>query len=266
MIYLSHLIPDQEMSELFLTYPVGLETIEFSIASCLNHFTDTLHEYSRRIEQMNPATVSVHGPFLDLNPASYDSIIRAATRERFEQAYAAARALNATKIIYHSCFIPQINYYEGWIEQAVPFWKKFLDDKPTDITICMENVFDVFPSYIKEVIQQVNHPTFGVCFDLGHAHAFSDVPVTQWIDELGPLIRHIHIHDNDGTKDSHLAIGNGTIPWDCVTDALQKKYPTADFTIENNSREDFIQSLEFLIKNIFTETDDRQPDVPTPVR
>ena len=158
MIYLSHLIPDQEMSELFLTYPVGLETIEFSIASCLNHFTDTLHEYSRRIEQMNPAAVSVHGPFLDLNPASYDSIIRAATRERFEQAYAAARALNATKIIYHSCFIPQINYYEGWIEQAVPFWKKFLDDKPTDITICMENVFDGFPSYIKKVIQQVNHP------------------------------------------------------------------------------------------------------------
>lgn len=245
MIYLSHLIPDQELAELFRSDPTGLETIEFSIASCLDDFTDTLRQYSKRIEQMHPAALSVHGPFLDLNPASYDSCIQAVTRKRFEQAYAAAKALNAKKIIYHSCFVPQINYYEGWVEQAVPFWKSFLDNKPDDITICMENVFDGFPGYIKEVIQQVDHPAFGICLDLGHAHAFSSIPVTQWVEELGPSIRHIHIHDNDGTKDSHLAIGDGTIAWDCVTDALQKKCPTADFTIENNSREDFITSLSF---------------------
>ena len=245
MIYLSHLIPDQELAELFRADPTGLETIEFSIASCLDDFTDTLRQYSKRIEQMHPAALSVHGPFLDLNPASYDSCIQAVTRKRFEQAYAAAKALNAQKIIYHSCFVPQINYYEGWVEQAVPFWKSFLDNKPDDITICMENVFDGFPVYIKEVIRQVDHPAFGICLDLGHAHAFSSIPVTQWVEELGSAIRHIHIHDNDGTKDSHLAIGDGTIAWDCVTDALQKKCPTADFTIENNSREDFITSLNF---------------------
>ena len=245
MIYLSHLIPDQELAELFRADPTGLETIEFSIASCLDDFTDTLRQYSKRIEQMHPAALSVHGPFLDLNPASYDSCIQAVTRKRFEQAYHAAKALNATKIIYHSCFVPQINYYEGWVEQAVPFWKSFLDNKPDDITICMENVFDGFPVYIKEVIRQVDHPAFGICLDLGHAHAFSSIPVTQWVEELGSSIRHIHIHDNDGTKDSHLAIGDGTIAWDCVTDALQKKCPTADFTIENNSREDFITSLNF---------------------
>lgn len=245
MIYLSHLIPDQELAELFRADPTGLETIEFSIASCLDDFTDTLRQYSKRIEQMHPAALSVHGPFLDLNPASYDSCIQAVTRKRFEQAYAAAKALNAQKIIYHSCFVPQINYYEGWVEQAVPFWKSFLDNKPDDITICMENVFDGFPGYIKEVIRQVDHPAFGICLDLGHAHAFSSIPVTQWVEELGSSIRHIHIHDNDGTKDSHLAIGDGTIAWDCVTDALQKKCPTADFTIENNSREDFITSLNF---------------------
>lgn len=245
MIYLSHLISDLEMSELFHTYPVGLETIEFSIASCLDDFTDTLRHYNKRIEQLNPAALSVHGPFLDLNPASYDSCIQAVTRERFEQAYAAAKALNATKIIYHSCFVPQINYYEGWVKQTVPFWKSFLEDKPDNISICMENVFDGFPSYIKEVIQQVDHPAFGICLDLGHAHAFSSIPVTQWVEELGSYIRHIHIHDNNGTKDSHLAIGDGTIPWASVTDALQKKCPAADFTIENTNRDDFIKSLNF---------------------
>ena len=245
MIYLSHLIPDQELAELFRTYSAGVETIEFSIGFCLDDFTDTLRQYSKRIEQMNPAALSVHGPFLDLNPASYDSRIQAVTRERFEQAYAAAKALNATKIIYHSCFVPQINYYEGWVEQAVPFWKSFLDNKPDDITICMENVFDGFPNYLKEVIQQVDHPAFGICLDLGHAHAFSSIPVTQWVEELDPSIRHIHIHDNDGTKDSHLAIGDGTIAWDCVINALQKKCPAVDFTIENTSRGDLIKSLNF---------------------
>ena len=109
----------------------------------------------------------------------------------------------------------------------------------------MENVFDGFPDYIREVIRQVDHPSFGVCLDVGHAHAFSSIPITQWIDELGPYIRHIHIHDNDGTRDSHLAIGAGTIPWTAVTANLQKKCPAADFTIENNSRGDFIKSLNF---------------------
>ena len=245
MIYLSHLIPDQELAELFRAYPAGLETIEFSIASCLDDFTHTLRQYSKRIEQMNPAAISVHGPFLDLNPASYDSCIQAVTKKRFEQAYDAARALNATRIIYHSCFVPQINYYEGWVEQAVPFWKSFLDNKSTNITICMENVFDGSPDYIREVIRQVDHPSFGICLDVGHAHAFSSIPITQWIDEIGPYIRHIHIHDNDGTRDSHLSIGAGTIPWTAVTANLQKKCPAADFTIENTNRGDFIKSLNF---------------------
>lgn len=246
MIYISHLLDDRDMIRIFKGKNLGLESIEFSIGYCLDKFEDSIAAYRKRIEPMEHKSLNIHGPFLDLNPASNDTLIRQVTRQRFQQAYEAARLLGAGKIIYHTCFLPRVNYLEGWVELAVPFWKEFLKDKGNDIKICMENVFDPKYELLAAVVQEVNHPAFSLCLDVGHANHASQIPIVQWIEGLAPWLGHIHIHDNDGITDSHLAIGKGNIPWTKVLETLNTYCPHIDCTIENVTRKAVDTTLSYI--------------------
>ncbi len=53
---------------------------------------------------------------------------------------------------------------------------------------------------------------FSLCLDTGHTNHASKKPLTEWLDILAPWITHLHLHDNHGVIDEHLAIGAGNIP------------------------------------------------------
>lgn len=246
MIYISHLISDEDMIALQGEQPLGIESIEFSIGYNLDKLEEKICAYQSRLDKMAFSALSVHGPFLDLNPASNDTMIREVTKVRFEQAYYAAKCLKADKIIYHSCFLPRVNFLEGWVELMVPFWKSFLEDKDDSIKIYMENVFDPEYEPLREVVEQTDHPAFSLCLDIGHANHASAKSLPQWIAGLGETIGHVHIHDNDGITDGHLALGNGSLPVDEILYALGKYSPNACFTIENCGAEDIKTTLQYL--------------------
>ena len=61
----------------------------------------------------------------------------------------------------------------------------------------------------------------GICFDFGHAHlAHCDIP--EMIRRVGHRLRVTHVHDNDGKGDQHRPVGEGTIDWKSVTEALKE--------------------------------------------
>jgi len=62
----------------------------------------------------------------------------------------------------------------------------------------------------------------GICLDLGHAHV--DGGVLAELRAALPRLAHLHVHDNDGTEDAHLAPGRGTIPWPEVMDLLRAEH------------------------------------------
>lgn len=56
----------------------------------------------------------------------------------------------------------------------------------------------------------------GVCIDVGHAHLSTDAgsePVSTYLTRYADSLIHLHLHDNNGARDEHLAIGEGTIDW-----------------------------------------------------
>ena len=61
----------------------------------------------------------------------------------------------------------------------------------------------------------------GMTFDFGHANT---------VGELGNFLNHIsranhiHIHDNNGFSDEHLALGDGNIPWITTGKTITKDY------------------------------------------
>ncbi len=58
------------------------------------------------------------------------------------------------------------------------------------------------------------------CYDTGHAHV-AGIDQAEALQMLGARLATIHLHDNDGTADQHLASGLGTIDWAKFYDALK---------------------------------------------
>jgi len=72
----------------------------------------------------------------------------------------------------------------------------------------------------------VTHLNLNVCFDVGHAHMLGSIENEYRM--LKPRIRSTHVHDNNGTDDSHLFPGKGTIDWARAMDLLRSgegQYP-----------------------------------------
>ena len=117
-------------------------------------------------------------------------------------AYQAAKKLGAKKLILHSGFIPSVYFLTGWAERMADFYKKFLEDKDDSVEILMENVMDPLPEPLREIMENVSHPSFGICLDIGHANCFSRTDCKEWAEMLFPYIRHLHLHDNPGDRKS----------------------------------------------------------------
>lgn len=250
MLYVSHLIPDEDMASLLGRYWLGVESIEFSIGYCLDEWRVRAEAYRERLFAMGwGGMLSVHGPFLDLNPVSWDSKVAKVSRERYSQAYEAAYELGAGRIIYHTCFVPMINYLDGWAERMIAFWDSFMRDKGMEITVCLENVFDPVYEPLLEIARAGVHPAFGLCLDVGHAHWASSQSVEEWLEKLSPYICHLHLHDNHGNHDEHLGLGRGNLSWDTILAFIRENLSHAGITVENPDRKDCERSISMLEDN-----------------
>lgn len=245
MIYVSHLLEDTQMQEMVREYGTGVESIEFSIAENLDNLEEKISSYRERLWRMECPHLSLHGPFLDLNPMTYDSLILEATTKRYEQVYEAARRLEAEKIVFHTCLMPDAYLLIGWAERMAEFFKRFLDGKD-GIMVVMENVFDRTPEPMLEVARLVDRPDFKLCLDIGHANCYSEVSVLDWANCFGNYVNHVHVHDNTGEKDSHMALEEGNIPYQEVLALLKQNNPQMDCTIECSSIERVKQSYACL--------------------
>lgn len=247
MIYISDLLSDAEMRELVEETEAGVESIDFSIAEKLDRLSESVRFYKERLRKIGTEDVTFHGPFLDLNPVTFDSEIRKVTMRRFQQAYSAALELGAKKIVFHTGFHPDIYYLIGWADRMADFFHEFLNGRD-EIQIVLENLYDREYQALIDVKKQLSESNFGLCLDLGHANCFSPVPVTTWAKEMAPYVKHVHVHDNMGDRDAHLALGNGNIPVEQVLQEL-KGSKECTYTIECNCKEDVRTSFYRLKMN-----------------
>ncbi len=71
------------------------------------------------------------------------------------------------------------------------------------------------------LMDAVGHDNLGAVLDTGHQHAQKEIlPLS--VEKLGGRIHYLHVSDNDGQTNHHLALGRGTVDWDGVFLALKK--------------------------------------------
>lgn len=85
-------------------------------------------------------------------------------------------------------------------------------------------------SDMKEFIDYIAHPLIHACWDTGHAniegHQYEDIMA------LGDDLRAIHVHDNNGRGDEHIAPFSGTLNMDELITALIDSGYKGYFTFE----------------------------------
>lgn len=86
-----------------------------------------------------------------------------------------------------------------------------------------------------DLIDTINDPAVGACWDFGHARAlFSDQP--RQLRKLGRRLVATHVQDNKGTKDSHLIpFVGGDIKWEEIMPSLKEIDYQGDFVLECHS-------------------------------
>jgi sugar phosphate isomerase/epimerase len=232
-----------DVAPLCRTHAAGIEVQAFYDPQVLEQFPDSLQEHKQAIRGITP--VAIHGCFGDLCPGSFDARVSGVARERFEQSYGAAVELGARHLILHHGYVPHTTPPFAWIKSSVKFWYDFLAGKDHNIKIHLENMLELEPKLISDVVRNISRDNLDINLDIGHAHCNSTTPVVKWIEYLGPQIGYVHLHDNHGKEDEHLGLGLGTIPLNEVCQALKDCAPKAIWAIEAEG-EGLQQSLEWL--------------------
>jgi len=175
---------------------------------------------------------AMHGPFADLCPGSPDPLLRDVAMYRIRQAIPILDILKIDHLILHHGYVPNTSPLDDWIVHSTAFWRKVLELVPSGTAIHIENYQENSPEFMLRIIEAVDDPRLGICLDIGHAHAFSRTSVVDWVRICGASITYIHLHDNDGSGDQHLPLGQGNILLLDVTAALEQYAPAAIWALE----------------------------------
>lgn len=87
---------------------------------------------------------------------------------------------------------------------------------------------------MKAYVDMMGRDRFTTCLDIGHGILTGYRP-EDMIASLGDYLEVLHIHDNDGIHDSHLAPRMGVIDWPAVCLALKKIQYKGNFNFEADS-------------------------------
>lgn len=211
-------------------YGLGLEIAEYCTAWNMDEkFADVDGVVKKKLDGIWGCTL--HAPYNELFPCAIDKKARELAAYRYRQAIDLAKRYGAKKVVIHGGYNPRIYFPVWYVEQSILFWKVFLKEDP-GLEIVLENVLEETPDMLRDIVKAVDDKRLRLCLDIGHVNAYSALPVMDWLETWAPYISHFHIHNNDGSRDQHNALTDGTIPMEQLLSRAQELCPEATYTLE----------------------------------
>ncbi len=191
---------------------------------------------------------TVHLPFMDLSPAAFDSMIKKASLKRLYHSMEISALFSPQNLVLHSGFRPV--YYrevkEIWQKNFLEVLSELISfAEDLNLTLSLENVFEEAPDFIKPFFESYKGKLFW-CFDPAHARVFSKEHEKVWLKELYFYLKEIHVHDNSGKEDEHLAVGKGNIDFDFIFTFLKEKELRPLLVSEAHTEEDTLLNINYL--------------------
>ncbi|MCS3924581.1 sugar phosphate isomerase/epimerase family protein [Methanosalsum natronophilum] len=199
------------------TLSEALEVIENKVA-CAEIFCEGMHDLFKytEIPLSYNLKYAVHAPCSDLNIASIRERIRKASIGLVEDVAYLCQQIGAEVMVLHpgyfsySCDLPAVMKA---LETSLDEMEYIREE--TGVLICLENMPADWNCFVFQNpgMDLKNH---GFTLDIGHANTTNALN-----DFLKQTISHLHIHDNNGTSDEHLPVGDGNIDFNCMRHKLK---------------------------------------------
>lgn len=155
--------------------------------------------------------------------------------------------LGIKNIVIHPGYCEEFTYPEGrrrFFEENRKFYEKLLPTaEKYNVTLCAENsaegnmgvrYFLMTGEECADFANECKHPLLHICFDVGHSN-MRDISIYRELTDVGEHLKAVHIQDNFGRHDEHMAPLAGTLDVDAVMQALKKINYGGYFTLESDN-------------------------------
>lgn len=104
--------------------------------------------------------------------------------------------------------------------------------------------------YLEYLLRNIRDYNMGICFDVGHCHAFFDDKLDfKYFEDR---VFAVHLHDNDKSDDLHLLPFDGTVDWKRTVYNLKRARYRGPVTLEVIYRYDYLNlGLDEFYKNAY---------------
>ncbi len=213
-------------------------------------YTRSSGDFERVAVQLkkNGLSCTLHAPFFDLAPGGLDPHIRKASRKKLRLAFELISIFQPKVIVCHLSFEANKHGYKQaeWFAHSRKTWQELLTvAKKNKTLLVFENTYETSPEQHILMLKELNSPAAGFCLDTGHILAFAKNSWQDWLPALDSL-GHLHLHDNHGDSDEHLAVGLGTFDFTGLFRYLSERVLKPTVTIEPHTRDDLWASLDKL--------------------
>lgn len=197
-------------------------------------------------------STTLHAPHSGFNPGSSRKRIRKLSHSMADKSLQLAEKLKARRIVFHpglpfGCSGKKL---DDWLERSTAFWPDFIARaEAIDCIICIENIYATTPDTFIRLLSAIDSPYMGHVFDIGHWNMFGTIKLNKWLEQTGPYLKHLHLHDNHGERDEHLAIGQGDVPFSELFSWLRTNSTPPTITLENHSLPNTEISLQLMYRN-----------------
>jgi sugar phosphate isomerase/epimerase len=211
----------------------------------------SFEEFSRVAGRLREHSLAVtfHFPFMDLSPGSTEPAIRELTVRRFRQVIPLIPLFKPAVAVCHTGYDwRRYGFIRGaWLERSVEIWADLGRSLAREgCLLVLENVYEENPEEMAGLLEPLRPEGVGFCLDTGHQSVFSKTSLSEWVRRLAPYIRHLHLHDNNGLRDDHLALGMGTVDFKGLFRELGLARAHPSVTLEPHREEDVLPSLQTL--------------------
>lgn len=234
---------------------LGVELIAFT------HDEEYWNRLRNVLEKLK-CPISFHGPYIGVEATSkpgtkeFDWLINS-----YDKVFSLAKEYEVKHVVFH---YTQIGFDENSIKDAQQTSKQNIVTlinlaEQHNVNMLIENI--AFP---KGKLPLYNNEEYGEIFksnskalsiiDIGHAH-INKMDIEEFLSKYAKRVQAYHFHNNDGVRDQHNSIMDGSFNYLNFLSLYKKYTPNADIVLEyephtNLSKEELLREIEYLSSNI----------------
>ncbi len=185
----------------------SLKDLSLELRYTEGHFYPYVHEdiknLKRMFEEKNIQIAGIHAPDRNVDIGSDDEWERNRSLREVEKSIVTCHYLGGKYIVLH----PGTDTNFEITENSIKALKEFADE--WNIEIYLENMPPYKNGFWSDrFLEIVENTGIYICIDSGHL-LLQGVKIEDIEDKIDGLVKHIHLHNNDGESDKHWGVKKG---------------------------------------------------------